>query len=139
MEKQYLEKAYQQALKAYKKNEVPIGAVIVKNGVIIGKGYNLKEKKQNVTKHAEIIAISNANKKIKNWRLDDCDLYVTLEPCMMCLGAILQARIKNVYYVIPAENSFLNHITNKKTNFVQIDFDNKCLELIQKFFNNKRN
>lgn len=94
----FMQKALEQAKIAYKKNEVPIGAVIVKDNKIIATGYNLREKKQNATMHAEIIAINKACKKLKSWRLSDCDIYITLEPCLMCLGAILNARIKNLYF-----------------------------------------
>lgn len=89
--------ALKEAKKAYKKLEVPVGAVIVKNGEIIGKGHNLKETKNDTTKHAEIIAIQNASKKLNAWRLEDCEMYVTLEPCTMCAGAIINSRIKKVY------------------------------------------
>jgi tRNA(adenine34) deaminase len=82
---------------------VPVGAVIVKNNKIISKAYNKKEKTKNVTKHAEIIAISKACKKIKNWRLDECEIYVTMEPCMMCCGAIEQSRIKKIIYGVKNE------------------------------------
>ena len=79
-------------------NDIPIGAVIVKDGKIIAKAVNQREKKQNTVNHAEIIAIQKANKKLKNWRLNDCEMYVTLEPCPMCASAILQARISKLYF-----------------------------------------
>ena len=94
MNEYYMKIAIKQANKALKYNEVPVGAIIVKNNKIIAKAYNKKEKSNDSTKHAEIIAISKACKKFKNWRLDDCILYVTMEPCMMCSGAIEQSRIK---------------------------------------------
>lgn len=97
-EKYYMKKAYQEALKAYLMDEVPIGAIIVKNDRIIAKAHNQKEKNQSAIAHAEILAIQKANKKLKSWHLDDCILYVTLEPCAMCAGAILQSRIKKVIY-----------------------------------------
>lgn len=78
--------------------DIPIGAVIVKDGKIIAKAVNQREKKQNAVNHAEIIAIQKANKKLKNWRLNDCEMYVTLEPCPMCASAILQARISKLYF-----------------------------------------
>ena len=84
--------------KAYKKLEVPVGAVIVKAGKIIAKAYNLRETKKNSLAHAEILCINKACKKLKNWRLEDCTMYVTLYPCEMCMGAIKQARIKKVYF-----------------------------------------
>ncbi len=136
--KEYMELAYKEALKAYKRKEVPIGAVIVKEGKVITKSYNQKEKKHQVTKHAEIIAIEKASKKLKNWRLENCELYTTLEPCPMCLGAIIQSRIKTVYYVIPADNSHLDFFESKNTNFVKLNLDNKYIDLLQKFFQLKR-
>ena len=97
MQEYYMEQALKEAEKAYKKLEVPVGAVIVKDGKIIAKGHNQKETKTDTTKHAEIIAIQKASKKLKSWRLKDCEMYVTLEPCAMCAGAIINSRIKKVY------------------------------------------
>ena len=85
-------------LKAIKKNEVPVGAIIVKNNKIIAKAYNKTNKTNNILSHAEILAIIKASKKIKNWRLDDCTLYVSLEPCSMCKEIIKKSRIKQVIY-----------------------------------------
>ncbi len=92
-----MKEALKEALKAKKLNEVPIGCVIVHNGKIIGRGYNRRMKDKNTLSHAELNAIKNASKKLKDWRLDDCEMYVTTEPCQMCSGAIVQARIKKVY------------------------------------------
>ena len=97
MEQKFMKEALKEAQKAYDKQEIPVGAVIVKNGKIISRAHNLKETKQTATAHAEILAIQKANKKLNNWRLVDCDIYVTLEPCDMCMGAILSSRIKNIY------------------------------------------
>lgn len=97
MENKYMNKAVEEAKKAYNCGEVPIGAVIVKDGKIIAKAHNIKEKKQVVTKHAELIVIEKASNKLNNWRLNGCDIYITLEPCPMCASAIKQARIDNVY------------------------------------------
>lgn len=97
MEEKFMNEALKEARKAYEKLEIPVGAVIVKNGKIISKAHNLKETKQTATAHAEILAIQKANKKLNNWRLIDCDIYVTLEPCSMCMGAIVSSRIKNIY------------------------------------------
>lgn len=95
----YMEVCLSLAKIAYKKGEVPVGAIVVdENGKIIGKGYNTKEKKHNSLYHAEMIAINAACKKKKSWRLLDCTLYVTLEPCPMCAGAIVNSRIKKVVY-----------------------------------------
>jgi tRNA(adenine34) deaminase len=93
--------AYQEALKALDDGEVPIGAVIEKEGRIIGRGYNRMEKLSDATAHAEILAIGAASTSLSSWRLNGCTLYVTLEPCIMCLGAILQARIDAIVYSAP--------------------------------------
>lgn len=98
MHEKYMKAAIKEALKARDIDEVPIGAVIVYQDKIIARGHNLREKKQCSTAHAEIIAIEKACKKLKSWRLEDCTLYVTLEPCPMCSGAILQSRIITVVY-----------------------------------------
>ena len=95
----FMKEALKEAEKAYKKLEVPVGAIIVKDGKIIARAYNQKESKTDTTKHAEILAIQKANKKLKSWRLIDCEMYVTLEPCTMCAGAIIHSRIKKVYIV----------------------------------------
>lgn len=97
MEEKFMNEALKEARKAYEKLEIPVGAVIVKNGKIISRAHNLKETKKTATAHAEILAIQKANKKLNNWRLIDCDMYVTLEPCSMCMGAIVSSRIKNIY------------------------------------------
>lgn len=93
----FMKEAIKQAKKAYDKEEIPVGAVIVKDGKIIARGYNKKEEKKDTTQHAEIIAIQKASRKIGAWRLQDCEMYVTLEPCAMCTGALIQARLKRVY------------------------------------------
>ena len=93
-----MKQALNLAQTAYDQNEIPIGAIVVKNGKIIGKGYNQIEKLQDATAHAEIIAITSAANTLENWRLKGCDLYVTLEPCIMCSGAIVNSRIRNVYF-----------------------------------------
>lgn len=97
MQEKFMKEALKEAKKAYDKLEVPVGAVIVKDGKIISRAHNLKETKFDTTNHAEIIAIQKASKKLKSWRLLDCEMYVTLEPCSMCAGAIINSRIKKVY------------------------------------------
>lgn len=97
MEQKWMKQALIEAKKAYDKLEIPVGAIIVKDDKIIARAHNLKETKQSATAHAEILAIQKANKKLNNWRLLDCDMYVTLEPCQMCMGAIISSRIKNIY------------------------------------------
>jgi tRNA(adenine34) deaminase len=86
------------AVKAMKMGETPVGAVVVRDGVLIGRGFNRRERLSDVTQHAELMAIRQAERKIGSWRLESCDLYVTLEPCIMCAGAIVQARIRQVFY-----------------------------------------
>ena len=98
MNKKFMIEALKEAEIAKKENEIPVGAIIVKNGEIIARAHNIKELTNNPLNHAEIVAINNASNYLKNWRLSDCDMYVTLEPCVMCAGAILNARIKNLYF-----------------------------------------
>lgn len=134
MNKKYMKEAYKEAIKAYNNDEVPVGVVIVKDDKIISRAYNKVEKDKDVSKHAEIIAISKASKKLNNWRLNDCDLYVTLEPCMMCKTAIELARIRNVYYCINKIETDLF-----KSNFNKIeDYKNESLKLLKTFFKEKR-
>ena len=94
----YMRIALKEALKAYKENEVPVGACIVNGDKVIAKGHNLREKNKDVTMHAEIVAIKKACKNLNRWILDDCTIYITAEPCLMCAGAISQARIKKIVY-----------------------------------------
>ena len=89
--------ALNEAKKAAQKGEVPVGAVITKNGKSIAKGFNLRESKNNPILHAELVAIQKAAKKLNSWRLTECDLYITLEPCLMCAGAIIQSRLRHVF------------------------------------------
>ena len=96
MDKKFMRKALELAKTAFDSGEVPVGAVIVKDGKVIGQGYNMREQKQNALSHAEIEAINSACKTLGSWRLDDCEMYVTLEPCPMCAGAIINARIPKV-------------------------------------------
>lgn len=143
----YMSMAIEEAKKALKLGEVPVGCVIVCDNNVIGTGYNQKEKYQLVTKHAELIAIEMASKKIQNWRLNNCDIYITLEPCPMCASAIKQARINNVYCGISnldTNNLFIvNKIfaNDKINNGVQI-YNNLSVDktklLLQSFFKNQR-
>ena len=98
MDIKFMRAALKEAEKAAAIGETPVGAVIVKDGKIIARGYNKRETKKNALMHAEIIAIDKACKKLGGWRLPNCDIYVTLEPCPMCAGAIIQARIDNVFF-----------------------------------------
>lgn len=97
MHEEFMRIALLEAKKAFDKGEVPVGAVIVQNGKIIAKAHNLKETKNDTTSHAEILAIQKASKKLKKWRLTDCEMYVTLEPCSMCAGALINCRLKKLY------------------------------------------
>ena len=98
MEEKFMRLALSEAEKAAAIGEIPVGAVVVQDGKVIAKAYNKRETKKNPLAHAEIIAINKASRKLGGWRCIDCDLYVTLEPCPMCAGAIIQARINNVYF-----------------------------------------
>jgi len=97
-DEKYMREALKEANKAYKKNEVPIGAVVVKNSKIIGRGHNLVERSGNAAAHAEIRAIAAAAKKAGGWRLNGCSLYTTVEPCLMCLGASMLSRVSRIVY-----------------------------------------
>ncbi len=142
MNEKYMNIALIEAKKAYKKNEVPIGCIIVKNNKIISKAYNKKEKTNVVTKHAEIIAIEKACKKLKTWHLNDCILYTTVEPCLMCTGAIIQSRMKKVVYATENEKyGYLNKIVKASKSKLEIEKNilaEKSISLLQNFFNKKR-
>ena len=148
MDYKYMDIAFNEAKKAFDLNEVPVGAVIVKNGVVLAKGYNMKEMKKSCIKHAEIIAIEKASKKLDNWRLNDCDIYLTLDPCPMCASAIKQARIKNVYSAcLNSDNNttsiikkiFMSDDINPRVNyFTNIDIK-RSNELLNAFFTIRRN
>ena len=96
-QEKFMKEALKEAKKAFEKEEIPVGVVIVKDNKIIARAHNLKESKTNAVSHAEILAIQKACKKLNSWRLLDCDMYVTLEPCSMCAGALINARIKKLY------------------------------------------
>ena len=137
MEEYYMKIALKLAKKALKYGEVPVGAIIVKDNKIISKAYNKKEKTHNTIKHAEIIAISKACKKIKNWRLENCEMYVTMEPCMMCSGAIEQSRLKKIVYGVKNENyGYIHNLKNIK--IISQICENECKELVQSFFKKRR-
>lgn len=139
MEQKYMEKAFLQAKKAYENDEIPVGCVIICENRVIACGYNKKEKYKNAIMHAEIIAISKACKRLGTWRLDNCELYVSLEPCMMCMGAIIESRIKKVYYGAKQKNKQMfeyNRIADC-INLIYID-DIRCSMILSDFFANKR-
>ena len=111
MDDKFMNYALKEAQKAYKKMDVPVGCVIVYNGKVIARGYNKREKDQNVIKHAEIEAIDKACKTLKSWRLNDCTIYTTLFPCPMCASAIQQSRISKLVYLNDTNNKVLNDIS----------------------------
>ena len=136
----YLNKILELANIAFENDDIPVGAIVVQNNRIIGYGYNTRNTNGSVIGHAEIDAIEMACKNVGDWRLDDCDLYVTLVPCMMCTGAILESRIRNVYYLCNRTNVCFN--TNEYINLIKIENDcelEKYTKILQKFFENKRN
>jgi tRNA(adenine34) deaminase len=142
-----MEQALKEALKAYDKDEAPVGAVIVKDGKILSKGHNEKELKEDPTMHAEMTAIKKAAKKLGSWRLNDCDMYVTLEPCAMCAGAIIQARIRNLYIGTAdpkagAAGSVMNILEVQQFNHrVNVDYgilQEQCSQILKDFFKSLR-
>lgn len=139
----FMKQALKEAKKAYEKLEIPVGAVIVKDGKIIAKAHNLKETKTDTTKHAEILAIQKASKKLESWRLLDCEMYITLEPCSMCAGAIINSRIKKVYIgaldeKTGAAGSVLNLFEDYKFNHkVEVEkgvMQEECENILKDFF-----
>ena len=137
MDEYYMKIALKQAQKALKHDEVPVGAVIVRNNKIISQAYNKKEKNNNAILHAELITISKACKKLKKWRLDDCVLYTTMEPCMMCSGAIDQCRIKKIVYGTKNDNFGCTQYLNSIEIISQV-CEEECRNLVQLFFKKKR-
>ena len=147
MEKKFMKLAMKEAQKAFDKDEVPVGCVIVKEGKVIARGHNARQKTQNALKHAEMIAIEKACKNVGSWRLEECDLYVTLEPCPMCAGACINARIKNIFfgaydpkagccgtlYDLPSDKRF-NHRPNVEGGILK----EECAQMLSSFFKNKR-
>ncbi|MFV0393880.1 MAG: nucleoside deaminase [Coprobacillaceae bacterium] len=140
----YMKLAYKEALKALKIDEVPIGAIVVQKGKIIAKAYNQRENKQLVTAHAEIMAIEKACKKLHTWKLDDCTLYTTLEPCVMCSGVIVQSRIKRVVFGAMTNKWLgLTTISNSKDVSHKPEIESgvlgeECSSLISNYFKDKR-
>ncbi len=139
--------ALKEAYKAYEKGEVPVGAVIVKDGRIISKAHNLRESLRDATAHAEVLAIREACKRLNSWRLTDCSLYVTLEPCPMCAGAILQARIYRLVFGVmdfkagcagSIYNFFAVGQFNHRTEVISGIMEDECRDIMKKFFEQKR-
>ena len=147
MKNKYMLEAYRQAKKAFEEDEVPVGCVIVCEDKIIAKAHNKKEKKNSAIYHAEIECINKATKKLNNWNLKGCDMYVTLEPCMMCTGAIINSRIDNVYFGCrdPKGGALVSNI--KILNIKNINhypkihegiMEEECSKILKDFFKNKR-
>lgn len=143
----FMKEALKEAKKAYEKLEVPVGAVIVKNGKIISRAHNQKETKFDTTKHAEILAIQKASKKLKSWRLIDCEMYITLEPCSMCAGAIINSRIKKIYIGTMDQktgaagsvlNLFEDYTFNHKVELEKNILKEECEEILKNFFKDLR-
>ena len=143
----FMKEALKEAKKAYKKLEIPVGAVIVKDGKIIARAHNLKESKHDTTKHAEILAIQKASKKLESWRLIDCAMYVTLEPCSMCAGALINARIRKLYIGTLDEktgacgsvlNLFEDYKFNHKVEVEKGIMQKECEEILKSFFKDLR-
>lgn len=141
--KKYMMEALKEAKKAFELGEVPIGAVIVKDNKIISRAFNKKESTNLATSHAEILAINKTCKKLNNWRLLDCTLYVTVEPCLMCCGAIIQSRIKKVVYgtsneyygaVESIDNTLKKYNIEVENNILQ----NECSNIMKEFFKKRR-
>lgn len=144
----FMRAALKEAQKAFDKEECPIGCVIVKDGKIIARGHNLKVTQNNALKHAEMVAINKASRKLGDWRLTDCDMYVTLEPCTMCSGAIIQSRIRKVFFgaydpkggAVASCNDIFdlshghNHLVAYEGGVLQED----CATLLKEFFRSVR-
>lgn len=135
MDNYYMSIALKLAYKAYKKGEVPVGAVIVKNNKILSTAYNKKNKTKRTTDHAEILAIIKANKKLHDWRLNDCIMYVTLKPCDMCIGALKESRISKVIYACDTS------CNSNAINCIQLfdkNMNKESSDLLKNFFSNRR-
>lgn len=146
MKDKFINIALSEAKEAFKCNEVPVGAVVVKNGVVISKSHNIKLETNNIMNHAEIIAILDSSKKLGDWRLNDCEMYVTLEPCPMCAGAIAQSRIRKIYIGaqsnINSNKEIITDILQNKDyyHYVEIEYLNNsdCSKIMSDFFLKKR-
>ena len=138
--------AYEEAKLAYKLNEVPVGAVIVNNNGVVSTAHNLKRNSNAIINHAEINAILQASKFVGDWRLNDCEMYITLEPCPMCAGAIAQSRIKKIYIGsksnIKCNEQIIKNILQNEEYYQYVDIeyvnDKRCSKILKDFFSNKR-
>lgn len=141
---EYMKKAFDQALKALEIDEIPIGAIIVYHDEIIAEAYNQKESLHDVTAHAEILAIQQASKTLNSWHLDDCIMYTTLEPCMMCSGALIQSRIQKVVYGAKVNrwdgmHQYLtSHQFNHYPELIGGVYEKQCCMILSEYFKTKR-
>jgi len=147
-DEKWMKEAFEESLKAFEEGEVPIGAVVIRDNVVIGRGHNRVESLNDPTAHAEIIAISAACNTMKNWRLNGCTLYVTVEPCLMCGGAVIHSRIDRIVYGIKepkfgsfgsvtdifAKNKFNHEVVVEESSFLA----KETMNLMKKFFESKR-
>lgn len=131
MEK-YIDLLMKLVKKAYKNNEVPVGCIIIRNKKVVVTGYNKREKRNDPTSHAEIVAIRKACKKLKNWRLDDCEMFVTLKPCHMCEAVIKECRIKRVYYLVDKTDRYKSKSVN--INYIKVENNGDVSNLLKNFF-----
>ncbi len=140
MNSYFMDMAYEEAKKSFEMDEIPVGCVVVKDNEIISFAHNCKENLKNSIMHAELLAVDRACKVVGDWRLDDCVLYTTLEPCMMCMGAIIESRIKTVYYGTKSKSKQMFDVDKlKNNNFNIIDVrDSRCSAILSDFFKNKR-
>lgn len=147
MDEEYMRMALCEARAAYEEDEVPIGAVVIRNGEVVSKAHNLRETINDPTAHAEIVAIREASRILGTWRLTDCELYVTIEPCPMCAGAIVQSRIRRLIYGAQdpkagacgtimniVQNQFLNHRVEVMAGILE----DECSAIMKEYFKNKR-
>jgi len=142
----YMQAALQEAIKAEQKDEVPVGAVVVYQDKIIARAHNLRETKQSFEAHAEFLAMKKAANKIGSWRLEDCDVYVTMEPCPMCAGAMIQARIRSLFYaasdpkagVVDSVMKLFEFPFNHKVNVESGLLADESKEIVQRFFKKLR-
>lgn len=146
MQENFMKEALKEARKAYQKEEIPVGAVIVRDGKIIARAHNLKETRISPIAHAELLSIEKASKKLGTWRLNDCEMYITLEPCTMCMGAIILSRLKKIYIgtmdlKTGACGSFINLQAYKYNHKVEIEtgiMQEECEYILKDFFKKLR-
>ena len=148
MDEKYMNIALEEAYKSYEKGDVPVGAIVVYKNEIIARAHNCKEQNKNAVEHAEILAISQTCQKLNTWHLEECTIYVTLEPCLMCAGALIQSRIGKLVFATENEKfgyvgSISNVLNNKSNNHHPIIINGICKEksqkLLKEFFKDKRN